>query len=139
MLYRKIYIGGTLRTTNRKERDYLLEKIEQVSKTAISHGCKVDFNVIPGYPPTINDTKSAKLVKKIYKQYFGDNMVDEKFNPTMGSEDFSYMLQKKPGAYIWIGCGADYEKLHSPYFDFNDRLLPYGTKYWVSLVKSMLK
>ena len=66
-------------------------------------------------------------------------MIDENCTPTMGSEDFSYMLKEKPGAYIWLGAGINSEKLHSPYFDFNDKLLPFGVKYWECLVKENLK
>ena len=65
-------------------------------------------------------------------------MVDANHAATMGSEDFSYMLQERPGAYIWLGCGENSEKLHSPYYDFNDKLLPIGAKYWTSLVKNLL-
>ncbi len=53
----------------------------------------------------------------------------------MGSEDFSYMLEEKPGAYIWLGAGASSEKLHSPFYDFNDELLPIGAQYWADLAE----
>ena len=56
----------------------------------------------------------------------------------MGSEDFSYMLQEKPGAYIWLGAGINSEKLHSAHYDFNDELLPIGAQYWSNLAETIL-
>jgi len=56
----------------------------------------------------------------------------------MTSEDFSYMLQEKPGAYIWLGAGENSEKLHSVYYDFNDELLPIGATYWSNLAETIL-
>jgi hippurate hydrolase len=56
----------------------------------------------------------------------------------MGSEDFSYMLKEKPGAYIWLGAGEDAEKLHSAHYDFNDALLPIGAEYWANLAETIL-
>ena len=56
----------------------------------------------------------------------------------MGSEDFSYMLEEKPGAYIWLGAGENSEKLHSPFYDFNDELLPIGAQYWTDLAENIL-
>ena len=133
------YLGGTLRSTNKHERKDLLTKIKNLTEqTAITHNCKVDFNINPGYPPTVNDEKSATFAYKVYEKYFGKSMIDGNCTPTMGSEDFSYMLKEKPGAYIWLGAGIDSEKLHSPYFDFNDKLLPFGVKYWECLVKENL-
>ena len=134
------YLGGTLRSTNKYERNILLDKIKDlVKQTAAVHNCKVEFQINPGYPPTVNDEKSATVAYNVYEKYFGKNMIDHDCGPTMGSEDFSYMLKEKPGAYIWLGSGVKSEKLHSPYFDFNDDLLPFGVKYWDCLVRENLK
>ena len=56
----------------------------------------------------------------------------------MGSEDFAFMLQEKPGSYIWLGAGEDSANLHSPHFDFNDEILPIGASYWARLVEETL-
>ena len=134
------YLGGTLRSTNKFERNILLDKIKDlVKKTAAVHNCKVELQINPGYPPTVNDEKSATVAYNVYEKYFGKKMIDHDCRPTMGSEDFSYMLKEKPGAYIWLGSGVRSEKLHSPYFDFNDDLLPFGVKYWDCLVRENLK
>ena len=65
-------------------------------------------------------------------------MVLDNEKPTMTSEDFSYMLKERPGAYIWLGAGENSEKLHSPHFDFNDELLPIGAQFWKNLVHQVL-
>ena len=134
-----VTIGGTLRSTNTIIRDDMLKKIKKVvlNACAISN-CKVNIEIRPGYPSTINDKKSAKLASEIFKNTFGEASINVKETPTMGSEDFSYMLQEKPGAYIWLGAGEDAEKLHSAYYDFNDALLPIGAEYWANLAETIL-
>ena len=76
---------------------------------------------------------AANVAKKV----FGDSQVDTDIDPSMGGEDFSYLLEKKPGAYLYIGQGDDNHKahLHTTKYDFNDNLLPIGVNYWVELVK----
>jgi amidohydrolase/hippurate hydrolase len=70
----------------------------------------------------------------------GQDLVQTDVKPAMGSEDFSFMLQKRPGAYICIGAGEgpNDPQLHNPYYDFNDEILPLGAAYWVALVKQQL-
>ena len=134
-----VTIGGTLRSTNTIIRDDMLKKIKKVASNscAISN-CNVNIEIRPGYPSTINDKKSAKLASEIFKNTFGEASINVKETPTMGSEDFSYMLKEKPGAYIWLGAGEDAEKLHSAYYDFNDALLPIGAEYWANLAETIL-
>ena len=134
-----ITIGGTLRSTNTIIRDDMLKKIKNVALNACAiSNCKVNIEIRPGYPSTINDKKSAKLASEIFKNTFGEASINVKETPTMGSEDFSYMLEEKPGAYIWLGAGEDAEKLHSAYYDFNDALLPIGAEYWANLAETIL-
>ena len=75
---------------------------------------------------------------EIFKNTFGDSFINIEETPTMGSEDFSYMLKEKPGAYICLGAGEDAEKLHSAHYDFNDALLPIGAEYWANLAETIL-
>ena len=132
------YLGGTLRSTNEHDRDNLLNKIKiLVEQTAISHNCKVDFRIIPGYPPTVNDEKSASFAHKIYEKYFGKDMINENCTPTMGSEDFSYFLKKVPGCFAWIGNGAS-ASLHNPKYDFNDSILTIGSSFLASIAEERL-
>ena len=103
-----VTIGGTLRSTNENIRNNMLQKIKKVAKNACEiSNCKVDVEIIPGYPSTINDKKSAKLASEIFRNTFGDSFINLEETPTMGSEDFSYMLKEKPGAYIWLGAGEN--------------------------------
>ena len=107
-------------------------------ETASSHNCKIDFKINPGYPPTVNNEEKSLIASNVFKESFGKDMVLDNEKPTMTSEDFSYMLKERPGAYIWLGAGENSEKLHSPHFDFNDELLPIGAQFWKNLVYQVL-
>jgi len=134
-----VTIGGTLRSTNEHIRNDMLKRIKKVALNACEiSNCKVNIEIRAGYPSTINDEKSAKLAAEIFKNTFGDSFINIEETPTMGSEDFSYMLKEKPGAYIWLGAGEDAEKLHSAHYDFNDALLPIGAEYWANLAETIL-
>jgi hippurate hydrolase len=134
-----VSIGGTLRSTNKKTRDEILTKIKKIASNACDiNNCKVNLEIRPGYPSTINDIKSAEFASKVFEDTFGIGSLDKIEKPTMTSEDFSYMLQEKPGAYIWLGAGENSEKLHSVYYDFNDELLPIGATYWSNLAETIL-
>ena len=136
----KVTIGGTLRTTNTDTRNDMLEKIKHAAQGACSvNNCSVNIEIRPGYPSTINDKKSAIFASSVFENSFGMNSLNKEEKPTMTSEDFSYMLQEKPGAYIWLGAGEKSEKLHSAHYDFNDELLPIGAEYWASLAEKTLE
>ena len=136
----KVTIGGTLRSTNTDTRNDMLEKIKHAAQGACSvNNCSVNIEIRPGYPSTINDKKSAIFASSVFENSFGMNSVNKEEKPTMTSEDFSYMLQEKPGAYIWLGAGEKSEKLHSAHYDFNDELLPIGAEYWASLAEKTLE
>ena len=136
----KVTIGGTLRSTNTDTRNEMLEKIKHAAQGACAiNNCSVNIEVRPGYPSTINDKKSAKFASIVFENAFGINSINKEEKPTMTSEDFSYMLHEKPGAYIWLGAGEKSEKLHSAHYDFNDELLPIGAEYWASLAEKTLE
>ena len=136
----KVTIGGTLRSTNTDTRNDMLEKIKHAAQGACSvNNCSVNIEIRPGYPSTINDKKSAIFASSVFENSFGINSLSKEEKPTMTSEDFSYMLQEKPGAYIWLGAGEKSEKLHSAHYDFNDELLPIGAEYWASLAEKTLE
>ena len=136
----KVTIGGTLRSTNTDTRNDMLEKIKHAAQGACSvNNCSVNIEIRPGYPSTINDKKSAIFASSVFENSFGINSLNKEEKPTMTSEDFSYMLQEKPGAYIWLGAGKKSEKLHSAHYDFNDELLPIGAEYWASLAEKTLE
>ena len=136
----KVTIGGTLRSTSTDTRNDMLEKIKHAAQGACSvNNCSVNIEIRPGYPSTINDKKSAIFASSVFENSFGMNSLNKEEKPTMTSEDFSYMLQEKPGAYIWLGAGEKSEKLHSAHYDFNDELLPIGAEYWASLAEKTLE
>ena len=136
----KVTIGGTLRSTNTDTRNDMLEKIKHAAQGACAiNNCSVNIEVRPGYPSTVNDKKSAKFASTVFENSFGINSINKEEKPTMTSEDFSYMLHEKPGAYIWLGAGEKSEKLHSAHYDFNDELLPIGAEYWASLAEKTLE
>jgi hippurate hydrolase len=100
------------------------------------------------YPPTINYEKETAFAIDVMKDLVGEHHVNPRVDPTMGAEDFAFMLQEKPGCYVFIGNGdGDHRsqghglgpcQLHNPSYDFNDQLLPLGSTYWVRLVERYL-
>ena len=96
------------------------------------------MEIRPGYPPTINHEADALFARGVISDVLGPDGLDTELTPAMGAEDFSYMLQEKDGAYIWLGAGKGSANLHSPLFDFNDELLPIGASLWVRIVEAKL-
>ncbi|WP_018896595.1 M20 aminoacylase family protein [Rhizobium sp. 2MFCol3.1] len=133
-----IRIGGTIRTMNADTRKMVEGRFrEVVSSTAKSFGSEAVIDWRPGYPVTVNDPAKAKLAAKAAAAVAGAENVDTDWPATMGSEDFSYMLEKRPGALIWLGNG-DSADLHNPAYDFNDGAIVHGVRYWLSLVDQRL-
>jgi hippurate hydrolase len=132
-------IGGTLRTMNAETRLRMIAEIETTTKNAAAAlGCNVSMELRPGYPPTLNHESDALFARDIITDMLGADGLETSMTPVMGAEDFSFMLEKKPGAYIWLGAGLQSENLHSPHFDFNDNLLPIGASFWVQLAQAKL-
>ena len=94
----------------------------------------------PGYPVTINSDDESRIAAEVAAEVAGAENVDLNPIPSMGAEDFAFMLQEKPGCYIWIGNGPSTGSclLHNPHYDFNDEILPIGAAYWVKLVEKVL-
>jgi hippurate hydrolase len=135
-----VKLGGTIRTFKPETRSFFEKKLKEISSgIAKANGAEaeVDFHLTNKYPPTINSKKESEFAANVAKKVFGDSQVDTDIDPSMGGEDFSYLLEKKPGAYLYIGQGDDNHKahLHTTKYDFNDNLLPVGVNYWVELVK----
>ena len=103
-------------------------------------GATGELNYHYGYPATINTPAQAAICAEIASSLVGAARVHRDKRPSMGAEDFAFMLQQRPGAYIWLGNGpADQGRgLHNPYYDFNDEILALGASYWVELVRSQL-
>ena len=136
----EVKLSGTIRTFKPETRSFIEKRIEEIANgIAKAHGAgaNIEFDLINKYPPTINSKKESEFAAKIAKKMVGEENVNTNIDPSMGGEDFSYLLNKKPGSYLYIGQGDENHKahLHTTKYDFNDNLLPIGVNYWVNLVK----
>jgi len=136
-----VRIGGTARCFRKETRKLLEESIREISEsTAALYGCEIDFEWHVGYPATVNHAAEAERAAQVMETVIGEDNVDRDVEPSLGGEDFAYMLEEKPGAYIWIGSGPAPAEgmLHGARYDFNDEVLPVGATYWAKLVESEL-
>jgi hippurate hydrolase len=133
------WLNGTVRTLKPATRDRVEKRIHEIAAgLAEASGASARVEYRRGYPPTINHGAETDFAASVARKVAGDNSrVDAETPPTMGSEDFSFMLEARPGAFIFIGNG-DSASLHHPAYDFNDAVLPYGMSYWVELVETAL-
>lgn len=135
-----VKMGGTIRTFKRETRAFYEKKLNEISSgiaKANGAGADVEFHLTNKYPPTINSKKESEFAANVAKKIFGESNVNTNIEPSMGGEDFSYLLEKKPGSYLYIGQGDENHKahLHTTKYDFNDNLLPVGVNFWIELVK----
>jgi hippurate hydrolase len=141
-------LQGTVRTFTIEVLDMIEKRMREVAQhTAAAFGAQCEFEFVRNYPPTINAAHEADFARGVMASIVGASNVGEQ-EPTMGAEDFSYMLQAKPGCYSFIanGDGAHREMghgggpcmLHNPSYDFNDDLIPLGATYWARLAEAWL-
>jgi amidohydrolase len=131
-------LSGTYRTLDKDIRLFARGRIEEIAKnTGITFGAQVDCNFMPGYPVTFNHAAETDLTVSIAGEIAGSAKVDKNVSPVMGGEDFSYMLEARPGSFIFMGNG-DTAFLHHPDYDFNDEAIPHGISYWVALAEQAL-
>ncbi len=130
----EVVLEGTIRYFDKALQEYLLDKMQSVvSNTCAALGCTNSFTFFEGYIPTINDKKSAETARSIIISTMGEAAWSEDFIPSMGTEDFAYYLDRIPGAFMRLGLGKDWPKLHNPAFDFNDEALEAGMTALVAL------
>lgn len=137
-----VRLGGTARAIVPETRSRIEASIASIAtSTAAAYGCTLSVDWRTGYPPTINHGAEAALAAEVATVLVGADKTVRNPPPSMGAEDFAFMLQQKPGCYIWLGGGpAEAGKmLHNTSYDFNDALLPLGASYWVNLVRTVLK
>lgn len=135
------HIGGTVRAFRAEVQDRIEAAMQRLSSgIAAAHGVQSHLDYRRGYPPTINTAAEAARCAEAAAAVAGADNVRTDLPPSMGAEDFSYMLREKPGCYVWIGNGEAEGgcMLHNPHYDFNDTILPLGVAYWVELVKQVL-
>src|SRR3981189_969287 len=131
-------LRGTARSLTPEVRDILEKRLnEVVTGTARLYGATAKLTYKRDYPIHRNHEKQAAFAAAVAAQVVGRERVDDHVAPVMGAEDFSFMLEARPGAFIFVGNG-DSAGLHHPAYDFNDETIPIGTSYWVKLVETAL-
>jgi hippurate hydrolase len=131
-------LKGTARSLTPEVRDLLERRLHEVVEgTASLYGARATLTYKRDYPVTRNHAKQAAFAASVASQVVGGERVDDDVAPVMGAEDFSFMLEARPGAFIFVGNG-DSAGLHHPAYDFNDEVIPIGTSYWVKLVETAL-
>jgi hippurate hydrolase len=132
-----VELGGTVRTLKADVRDQMEKRIREVAAgVALTTGTRIDVRFRRGYPVTVNHVRQTETAMRIAREIAGEGNVHET-PPMMGAEDFAYMLEARPGAFIFVGNG-DSAGLHHPAYNFNDDAIVYGTSYWIRLVENML-
>jgi hippurate hydrolase len=131
-------IAGTIRTLDPEVRDMAESRLKQiVNGLAAAHGAEADIGFHRNYPVTVNHAQETAHAVATATDIAGAANVNPEIDPMMGGEDFSYMLNARPGAFIFIGNG-DTAGLHNPAYDFNDEAIAHGISYWVRLAEQRL-
>ena len=116
-------------------RDLIERRIVEVAETtARLHGATAKAQFVRGYPVTNNHARQTEFAAAVASQVAGADKVDTNTTPLMGGEDFSFMLEARPGAFIFLGNGST-AGVHHPKYDFNDNALPVGVSYWARLAE----
>lgn len=132
---------GTVRTFKPPTRDFAEKRIaEMAGRVAEAFGATAEVRYTRGYPATVNSPAEAQFAAHVGERVFGQGRVITEFDPVMGGEDFSYMLEARPGAYVFLGQGGGPSAcfLHNPNYDFNDEVIPLGAGYLAALVEEAL-
>ncbi|MBM3620929.1 MAG: amidohydrolase [Alphaproteobacteria bacterium] len=138
-----VLVRGTARSYSPAVRDLLERRMGEIAKsTAEAWGCTAEYTYQRRYPPLVNAKEQTAIAVKAAQATAGVDKVNGKMTPMTGAEDFAFMLEKLPGAYIFIGNGGDAEggcqHVHTPVYDFNDKALLTGAAYWINLVRQEL-
>ena len=135
----RVKMTGTVRTLIPQMRDLAERRIgEIVDQVAGAMGCTATLYHERNYPVVVNHARETDFAATIAAKVAGPDKVDTDMAPVMGGEDFAFMLEGRPGAFIFTGNGEDSANLHSPHYDFNDDIIPLGASYWVELVETRL-
>ncbi|WP_027794427.1 M20 aminoacylase family protein [Paraburkholderia acidipaludis] len=143
------WIAGTVRTFTTETLDLIESRLRKIAEsTADAYDCSVEISFLRNYPPTVNSSAETQFAVEVMRELAGDDCVNANVEPTMGAEDFSFMLLEKPGCYAFLGNGDGGHReaghgagpcmLHNASYDFNDQLLPVGSSYWVQLATKFL-
>jgi hippurate hydrolase len=133
-----VQLRGTARSLEEGVRELLEKRLHMVvESTAAAYGAKAKLTYRRNYPVLVNHERETGFAAEVASEVAGAKHVDTALAPMMGAEDFSFMLNERPGAFIWVGNGNS-AGLHHPEYNFNDDTIPYGTSYWVRLVETRL-
>jgi amidohydrolase len=131
-------LNGTVRTLDPKVRELMGRRVREVCDgVAALTGAKIDLDYTTGYPVLVNHAVQTEFAARVASEVAGEGNVDANAVPMMGAEDFAFMLEEKPGAFIFVGNGNS-AGLHHPAYNFNDEAILYGTSYWIRLVETQL-
>jgi hippurate hydrolase len=136
-----VLLVGTVRSFRPETRDLAERRVREIATSvAQGLGTSAEIEYRRGYPATVNAEKESAFAARVGERVFGKDNVITDFEPTMGGEDFSYMLQARPGAYVFLGQGGGPSGcfLHNPGYDFNDEVIPLGAGYLAALVEESL-
>ena len=133
-----VTLSGTVRTLSEAVRALTIKRMDEIARsTAAAHGGSAVLNFGFGAPVTMNNPEKTVFAVKVARDVAGDaNVIDDR-PPIMGGEDFSFMLNKRPGSFIFIGNGMS-AGVHHPEYDFNDQAIPFGISYWARLVETAM-
>jgi hippurate hydrolase len=135
----RVELAGTVRTLDEDVRALMETRLKEVTIGLVSTlGGRAMVNYQRGYPVTVNAAEPVEYAASAAGSVAGEERVDVNTDPSMAGEDFSYMLQARPGAFVFLGTG-DGPELHSDTYDFNDEVIPVGVSYWVRLVEGTSK
>jgi len=137
----EVVMRGTIRSFKPEVQESVERAIERLcSGIAAANGAQISVRFEHRYPPTVNSPAEARFCQSVAGEVFGQERVLTDILPSMGAEDFAYMLREKPGCYVWLGNGPGTGgcTLHNPHYDFNDQLLTLGVAYWTQLVRRAL-
>ncbi|MDW8371967.1 MAG: M20 aminoacylase family protein [Geminicoccaceae bacterium] len=133
-------LWGTVRTYKPETRDAIERRLREVTDgIAAAYRTTASVRYERGYPATVNSAEEVSLSAAVAAELVGPSKVHSDHPPCMGAEDFAFMLERKPGSYVWMGQGggAEGRVCHSPFYDFNDEVLALGASYWVRLVEHL--
>ncbi len=129
------YVNGTVRTFDKEVQAMVLQRMQAIVEGhAASYGVEAELDYEYGYPPTVNDPVKTELAADVAREISGDDGVVVGFPPLMGAEDFSYMLEARPGAFLLLGQGEG-ESVHHPGYNFNDEVAPVGASFFARMVE----
>ncbi|MCU0841440.1 MAG: M20/M25/M40 family metallo-hydrolase [Thiobacillaceae bacterium] len=134
-------LAGTVRAFRPEVQDQVEAAMERVcAGIGAAFGVQASLDYQRGYPPSVNSAAEAAVCRDVLAELVGADNVRVDMRPSMGAEDFAYLLREKPGCYVWIGNGSGEGgcMLHNPHYDFNDKVLTLGAAYWVRLTERLL-